>query len=382
MLSLTMILESFADAFLTVGVYVAAIFALTGWARVRWGHLFEDVLLRRRRMGPIVAGLMTLPPGCIGVLVVSRLYVRGSTSYGTALTALIATMGDSAWLLLAERPVLTVGLKLAFFVLGVAVGYGVDAVGIAPAALKELTAVGARVAPTTGFGPSYASRGRLASEPGPHHVATVSGGVFPSKRVAVRSLPLRFLLFWVTVAVGLAISLPQTLHFVDEEATGVVGLIVGASGLLASAAVFVGSRCRLGCGEESHDIEGSGTEVLSNGARESAFVTLCLAVIFAISDHLIEAGLIVPGAEYVAGVVGVLVGAIVGLIPACGVEVLISALFVTGALPFPGLVAYLLSQDGNGFIPIAIRDPRAALHGTVVTTIVAVIAGLAVLAVT
>ena len=73
------------------------------------------------------------------------------------------------------------------------------------------------------------------------------------------------------------------------------------------------------------------------------------------------------------------IAAAAGLIPACGVEVLMSALFVAGGLPTPALITYLLSQDGNGFIPIATRRPRAALHGMVLTTVLALGVGLLLL---
>jgi hypothetical protein len=53
-----------ADAFMQVGVFVAFLVAPFGWARYRWGHRFDSALERRRRLGPLVAALLTVPPGC------------------------------------------------------------------------------------------------------------------------------------------------------------------------------------------------------------------------------------------------------------------------------------------------------------------------------
>lgn len=385
--SLMTILKSLADAFLTVGVYVAVIFALTGWLRVRWGRRFEDSLLRRRRVGPLAAGLMALPPGCIGVLAVSRLYVRGTTSYGTVIAALVSTMGDSAWLLLAEKPMLTIGLKLAFFGLGTAVGYGIDAAGVAPRARQGLAAVGSRSAQITAAEARGGDGGgRPVDQVADSRQSIPADDCDPPTECAAPTksapLPVRTVVFWASVAVGLAVSLPSTLHIVDEEAFGVIGVLIGAAGFVTSLVIFLGSRCRVVCGEESHDVERSVREVLRNGASETAFVTFWVAAIFAAWELFVETGLIVPETLHLAGAAGVLLGALAGLIPACGVEILVSALFITGVVPFPALVAYLLSQDGNGFIPIAARHPRAALHASILTTLVAVIAGFIVLAVT
>mgnify|MGYP006160343427 CR=1 FL=1 len=51
---------------------------------------------------------------------------RGSVSFGTAVAALVSTMGDAAWLLLATDFMFTLKLKVAFAVLGAAAGLDGD----------------------------------------------------------------------------------------------------------------------------------------------------------------------------------------------------------------------------------------------------------------
>ena len=72
-----------------------------------------------------------MPPGCGGAIVVMALYARGAVSYGAAIAALVATMGDATWVLLACRPRADAG-KVLLLVTGTVTGYAVDAFGIAP----------------------------------------------------------------------------------------------------------------------------------------------------------------------------------------------------------------------------------------------------------
>src|SRR3954471_17919338 len=127
-----LLLRPLADAFMQVGVFVALLVAPFGWARYRWGHRLDDALLRHRRLAPLVAAGLTMPPGCGGAIVVMAVYAPGAVSYGAAIAALVATMGDASWVLLAANPALTLKLKLLLWVTGALAGYAVDALGIAP----------------------------------------------------------------------------------------------------------------------------------------------------------------------------------------------------------------------------------------------------------
>src|SRR3954469_3594287 len=122
-----LVLRPLADAFMQVGVFVALLVAPFGWARHRWGHRLDDALRRRRGLAPLVAAGLTMPPGCGGAIVVMAAYSRGAVSYGAAIAALVATMGDASWVLLAHDPVLTVKLKLMLLVVGALAGWVVDA---------------------------------------------------------------------------------------------------------------------------------------------------------------------------------------------------------------------------------------------------------------
>ena len=140
---LELVIRPLADAFLQVGVFVALLVAPFGWARHRWGGRFDAALERHRRLGPLIAALLTVPPGCGGAIIVMSVYARGAVSYGAAVSALVATMGDACWVLLAADPLLTAQLKVLLVATGAATGYLVDALHSDPRLRQERTHAGA-----------------------------------------------------------------------------------------------------------------------------------------------------------------------------------------------------------------------------------------------
>lgn len=80
-----------------------------------------------------------------------------------------------------------------------------------------------------------------------------------------------------------------------------------------------------------------------------------------------------------AGIVGVLVGAGIGLVPGCAVQVVLTGLYATGVVPLATLAANALSQDGDALFPLIVMDRRAAVVATVITTVPGVVVGSAMI---
>jgi Putative, 10TM heavy-metal exporter len=82
------------------------------------------------------------------------------------------------------------------------------------------------------------------------------------------------------------------------------------------------------------------------------------------------------------GLAGVVVGACVGLIPGCAIQIVFAGIFVAGGMPLPTLLANTVSQDGDALIPLLALEHRSALLATVLTTIPALAVGLGLLVLT
>jgi len=66
----------------------------------------------------LVGALMGVSPGCGGAIFMMPLYLRGVVSFGTLVATLIATMGDSSFVIIAQRPLLALLIHGTSFVWG------------------------------------------------------------------------------------------------------------------------------------------------------------------------------------------------------------------------------------------------------------------------
>jgi hypothetical protein len=127
-----LLVRPLAEAFLQVGVWVAVLLGGFGWLQWRTGGRLLGLLERHRRWGPAVGALLGMTPGCGGAILLMPLYARGAVSFGTVVAVLVATMGDSSFVLIAADPLMALWVHLLLLVAGTASGFAVDLLRIAP----------------------------------------------------------------------------------------------------------------------------------------------------------------------------------------------------------------------------------------------------------
>ncbi|MFE0590708.1 putative manganese transporter [Micromonospora echinospora] len=410
-----LVLRPLADAFMQVGVYVAVLVALFGWLRWRYGDRVTDGLTSRPRLGPLVGALLGVSPGCGGAIILMPLYARGKVSFGTVVAALAATMGDSSWVVIAADPWFALRLHLLLFVVGLVTGQLVDGFGIDPARAatpRRRATASARpsarpvvpprapaASPAAGvppFPPGLSDVGGSPAGPSVSPVPTVAPPalVAPPVRVAGVTGACAGLLrrpdpataFWGLTTPAFLVSVPVVFQMVDPAAlTRAFGgvdpyLALGSLGTLTAVVIFALGRGRLADDTLETAQPRSLRQTLRHSAHEASFVTVWVAVAY-LGWQVISTGTGFDGSQLaLAGLVGVLVGALVGLIPGCAVQIVFTGLYVGGALPLPTLVANAVSQDGDALIPLAALRRRSALLATVITTVPAVLVGAALLA--
>jgi hypothetical protein len=353
-----LLLRPLADAFMQVGVFVALMVAPFGWARCRWGHRLDAALERRRAMAPPVAAALTMPPGCGGAILVVAAYGRGAVSYGAAVAALVATMGDASWVLLAHDPWLTVQLKGLLLVVGACTGWLVDAAGIDPARPRVRAAP---VVPAMPVVPAAPAEPAVRSPLVLHEI-----GALP-------------VLLWLVIGGGATVSVPVTFQLLDPE---MLYLVVGVLGAVVALVVFARAGCRLADDDEASAGEQSLGAVLRHGGHEVAFVTVWVAVAYVAWSLLTHVTGFDGSQLPVLGLAGVVVGALIGLVPGCAVQIVFAGMFAAGGVPLATLVANTISQDGDALLPLLALEHRSALLATVLTTIPALVVGLAFLVLT
>jgi hypothetical protein len=369
-----LLLRPLADAFMQVGVFVALMLAVFGYIQYRTGDRITRFLAARWRSAPLVGALLGVSPGCGGAILVMPLYLRGTVSFGTVVAALVATMGDSSFVILAADPVLALWLHGLLLVAGICAGYLTDALHIDPR-----VRAGAALVPDAlvGAGRPVASVGAAEAFPPP-----------PALPGPVRPLEALPRVFWTLVIAGFAVGFPVVMG-VARSAPHVWGvdlyLVVGAGGTLTAAVMLLRSGSLIGDDtiESITDKRRSLVGVLRHGARETSFVTFWVTIAYLVTTWAITfGGIDLAAIAGVSGIVGVLIGAGIGLIPGCAVQVVLTGLYASGVLPFATLAANALSQDGDALFPLVMMDRRSAIVATVLTTLPGLLIGTVLVIVT
>ena len=123
---LDIIFNSIADAYLQVSTFVAATFLII-YGIEKALKVDATAMLRRDTIWqvPVAAGLGALP-GCGGAVIVVTQYVTGRLSFGGVVAALTATMGDAAFLLIAQEPLTGLAMVVMGFVVGTGSGWVIN----------------------------------------------------------------------------------------------------------------------------------------------------------------------------------------------------------------------------------------------------------------
>jgi hypothetical protein len=383
--------SSAENAFLQVGVFVGAVLLIFGYINYKTEGRFVQKLENSKRLQPVIGAFLGLTPGCGGAIFVMPLYLKGTVTYGTVISTLVATMGDSAFVLISTRPLDYVFVSVISFAAAIITGYVVDALKIDGGFSKKREALLKKNA--------VSAQEHAKLQDGPmRHIGHEDGDSIDmllhhhhKKDRHEKSLMNRFIhngayqIFWVLIAVGLVLGI-SLLFQVDVNADfGVphIGTIIGIGGMFYCLFYMVIGKRFLK--NEEHEEEEqkafSLKETLVHNAQDTAFV--CVWVFFAYFVY--ELFVVFVGGEAVVaswmmatGLLSVIVGAALGLIPGCGPQIIFVSLYGKGMLPFAALLANAISQDGDALFPLLAIDRRSSLWATVITTIPALLLGIAV----
>jgi hypothetical protein len=70
-----------------------------------------------------------------------------------------------------------------------------------------------------------------------------------------------------------------------------------------------------------------------------------------------------------------LAGVLVGFVPGCGPQVLVTTLYINGLIPFGALIGNAISNDGDALFPAIALNPRAAVMATAYSAVPALLLG-------
>ena len=390
--AIDIVLTAMRDAFLAVTVFVAAMVLLFSWLQYLTAGRFVDWIRSSRRWQPLIGALMGLTPGCGGAIIMMPMYARGYVTYGTVLSTLIATLGDSAFVLLGAtiqdpsllEPVIVV--HLISFAAGVSWGYGADYLEITPS----------RPLGRLGFWNTNQANENSAEEDFKDKGEDIISS-FPREEpgtLSYRIVHSGYRVWWAVTSVGLVLGIMLIFWFAEDpnyspeiawDISTRDGLLtwIGIIGTTLSIILYLASKSFLADDTEATigDKLNSLDETLTHAASETAFVTFWVLSAYLVFEAIMSFGGISESdlASNGDGAMAVIVAASIGLIPGCGPQIIAITSYIEGIISFPALVANAISQDGDALFPLLVRHRTASLWATVHTLLPGLASGLILL---
>jgi len=338
---LDIIFNAIAEAYLQVSTFVAATFLII-YGLERAMNINATAMLRRDTIWqvPVAAGLGALP-GCGGAIIVVTQYVTGRLSFGGVVAALTATMGDAAFLLIAQEPLTGLAMVALGFTVGTLSGWIINAIHGGDFLRGSTTRPDAEVDAThdDASTPLLDRIWLVILVPGMLLAALVAF------QVDVDSL----------FATG-ALDRPATL-------LGVVGGVLAMSMRLAP---------RFGMKGDAAFSAGGG--LVRRTISDTNFVTVWVVfayLVFELSVYFLALDLksVFDGWALFTPMIAILLG----FLPGCGPQVLVTTMYLSGIIPLSAQIGNALSNDGDALFPAIAIAPKVAIVATLYSAVPAII---------
>ncbi len=319
--------QAFMDGYTAVAVFVFATLFLFYWIETRYKRNIVEEIAKRKNSQVFFSALLGMTPGCGGAILVVTGYAAGRLSFGALTATLTATMGDAAFLLIAEKPLAAAVVLPVSLIVGTITGMLVDKI--------------------------YTPQSKQDQDIKQEDIA-----VYIGRRRARDWVMLAFFIPGLVFGVlDLAnVALPD---WVDQ---------FSLMGMTATLAIWAFSPIQR--------LTNAQDAPLTRANEETAFVMIYVVTAF----WLFEVSQQVFGFDLKALFGGLavwmpLIATLVGFIPGCGPQIITTTLYLNGAIPFGALVANSISNDGDALFPALAIAPRDALVATIITAIPALLVG-------
>ena len=340
------VISALSDAFLAVTVFVAATFLLVFSIEKLFAFDLGVVMAQNRNWQPVLASLLGILPGCGGAIVVVTQFTRGYASFGALISVLVSTMGDAAFLLLAREPITAIYVFVISAIAGTLTGLAVDRI----------------------HGYDYLAQ--------PKDTKSAKDIVTSSHIHSTRLNGLQKLWFALTtigLVFGIALAFQVNVEswfasYSDYEPVRWFGFISAMLCLLMWATVHDGHS---NVGADTMPSDPIGKRVV----LDTNFVTSWVILAFLFYEILVLFGFDISALFGEWLILAPSIAILIGFIPGCGPQIVVTALYLTGAIPFSALISNAIANDGDALFPAIALAPKAAIVATLYSAIPAFIIG-------
>lgn len=434
------IINAAQESFLHVGVLLGVVILIFGYIDYKTSGNIVNILENNKRIQPIIGAILGIIPGCGGSIILIPLYVKNKVSFGALVATLVSSMGDAAFILISTDIKSYLGVSLISFVTAIICGYIVDMLHL-DKKLKlrksKLYNCNCSNPQKTDFEKGLRIDLNAKKHIGHEENDEVDHALHHNEKRKISKLGYKFThsigykIYYLLIILGLIITLASgeglvhnhshttsysqehvhqndhdhdnshdhdheheeehinenehdttDTHIHEHEILSIES-IIALLGLALSIIYTVLSKkyIKNTTHEEVESKILSFKEMIIHSASETAFVITWIFIGYLVYDL----GVMVLGGEEVLhsillvnGMISVVIGAVLGIVPGCGIQIIFISLYSKGIIPFAALVANSISQDGDALFPLIAMDKKSALWATILTTIPAILIGFVV----
>ncbi|MEW8956869.1 putative manganese transporter [Clostridium sp.] len=328
------------------------------------------------------------------------LFIKGSVSFGTVIATLIATTGDSAFVLMTVSMKAYIWVSILSYITAIVCGYLVDYLKLEDK-LNLRKNINANLSksnhkPYQGILTEYERRlPSIESSSDKRHIGHAEGDFIDialhhsddtnrlSERIYKFTHGIGYKIFWFYISIGLILGIALLVQ-IDVNADFLIpnlGKFIGVGGTLFSIIYMILNKKFLKDDDhpETESKLFSLKETFIHNASETAFVATWVFLAYLVYDvgiYFIGGEVVIENILTATGLASVIIGALIGLIPGCGPQIIFVTLYTKGFVPFAALLSNAISQDGDALFPLIVMDKKSSMWATIITTVPAILVGV------
>ncbi|MGF1902343.1 putative manganese transporter [Aliivibrio sifiae] len=346
----TITVTTLSDAFWAVSTYVAFTLVIYHYLSNIMGKTNRiTALYNKSRTNQVVfSSLLGALPGCGGAIVVTTQYISGKVGFGSVVAVLTATMGDAAFLLIAAQP---------------KVGFGVMALGVVVGAVSGIIV--------------NALHEDDFLRPEAQEIIEPKRDIpcLQVKAINLQGAFWKWVLVPATIVAVLGsfqVDINQLLHVPDHTIEWIGAVLAIGSMLLWSLTKEI-SDYQSTVSEDNKCVT---SHPIQKAAQDTNFVSAWVIVAFLIFELTTYfSGIDLHTVFLGYGMWMPLIGLAIGLLPGCGPQILVTSLYLSGAMPMSAQLSNAISNDGDALFPAIALAPKAAMVATFYSAVPAFVVG-------
>ncbi|MGR6838921.1 putative manganese transporter [Aliivibrio wodanis] len=345
-----------SDAFWAVSTYVAFTLVIYHYLSNIMGKTNRiTALYNKSRTNQVVfSSLLGALPGCGGAIVVTTQYISGKVGFGSVVAVLTATMGDAAFLLIAAQP---------------KVGFGVMALGVVVGAISGI--VVNALHKDDFLRPETQDKQQDQNSENSEQ----STSCLQVKAINLQGVFWKWVLIPATVIALLGsfqVDINQLFHLPQHSIEWIGAILAIGSMMLWSLTKEISDYQST----VSEDNKCVSSHPMQKAAQDTNFVSAWVIVAFLIFELTTYfSGINLQTVFLGYGMWMPLIGLAIGLLPGCGPQILVTSLYLSGAMPMSAQLSNAISNDGDALFPAIALAPKAAMVATFYSAVPAFVVG-------